>query len=261
MTELEADTATTWSSPLFPCDSRGPLTKVDVVSRLGPYEPESTRVSQDVRDPAAAPRAAEPKPVDARRAEPGPTPIDGHAWLVEDWATATPEEIGQAFVGGEDGCLTEVYRRWGSLVYTLSLRLLGQAAEAEDVTQQVFVGAWRGRATYRPELGSLPAWLLGHTRHRVIDRQRGRAREAKIVRASLEQLDPAASASSAESIVDRLLLQHEIGLLPDPRGIILRLAFYDGHTYGQIAERLGLPLGTVKSHARRGLIELRRRMR
>lgn len=179
----------------------------------------------------------------------------------DDWAALTADELGVRFAAGADGSLAEGYRRWGTLVYTLARRLLGNTAEAEDVTQQVFVGAWRGRSAFRPELGLLPAWLLGHTRHRVADRQRGRVREAKIVRAAAEEVPPTGGSPSAEEIVDRLLLQHEIGLLSDPRGRILHLAFYEGHTYAQIADGLGLPVGTVKSHARRALLQLRGRMR
>ena len=170
-------------------------------------------------------------------------------------------EVSAGFVSGREGSLAEVYRRWGPMIYTAARRVLGDVAEAEDVTQQVFVGAWRGRGNFNPELGSMPAWLMGQARNRIVDRQRGRARDARLTQAAVRELAVAADVPSPESIIDRLLLADELALLPDPRGTILQLAFYEGQTYPQIADRLDLPLGTVKSHARRALLQLRKRMR
>lgn len=178
-----------------------------------------------------------------------------------DWSDATPEELAAGFAAGVDACLDECFRRWSPLVYTYAYRLLASHGEAEDVTQQVFVGAWRSRSTYRAEAGSLPAWLLGHARHRVADRQRGRARDSRLLRAVTEDADPTGGRPAADTVLDRLLLTEQLGSLPEPRGTVLRLAFFEDCTYAQIAARLGLPLGTVKSHARRGLLELRERLR
>jgi RNA polymerase sigma-70 factor (ECF subfamily) len=169
-------------------------------------------------------------------------------------------ELGVAFVAGTDGSLEECFRRWAPLVTTVAWRALGNAAEAEEVTQQVFVSAWRGRHTFSPERGSLPAWLLGTTKHRVVDRQRTRAREVRLVQAARDDVAEESSQQAPETVTDRLLLAEEIARLPDPRRSILRLAFYDGYTHAEISERLGLPIGTVKSHARRALLHLRRRL-
>lgn len=177
-----------------------------------------------------------------------------------DWAEMSDSDLGRAFVDGTDGSLEECFRRWSSLVNTVAWRLLGSAGEAEEVTQQVFVSAWRGRHTFAPELGTLPAWLLGNTRHRVVDRQRARAREVRLVRAAMQDMSEGSPQEAPEVVTDRLLLAEEIARLPDPRRSILRLAFYDGYTHAEISEHLGLPIGTVKSHARRALLHLRGRL-
>ncbi|MBP2415860.1 RNA polymerase sigma factor [Microlunatus capsulatus] len=177
-----------------------------------------------------------------------------------DWAAMDDADLGRAFLSGTEGSLEESYRRWGTLVNTVAWRLLGDQGEAEDVTQQVFVAAWRGRHTFDPERGSLASWLLGSARHRVVDKQRARGREIRLIKAAADDVVQQSREEAPEVVTDRLLLADEIARLPDPRRSILRLAFYDGYTHAEISERLGLPLGTVKSHARRALLHLRDRL-
>ena len=86
----------------------------------------------------------------------------------------------EEFVAGNEDALADVYRRYSSLVYSVSLRSLGDVAEAEDVTQKVFVAAWTGRHTYKPERASLPAWLMGITRNKIVDTHERRARDKRI---------------------------------------------------------------------------------
>lgn len=177
-----------------------------------------------------------------------------------DWSAISDPDLALAFAEGTDGSLEESFRRWGTLVNTVAWRLLGDASEAEEVTQQVFVAAWRGRHTFSPALGRLPAWLLGSTRHRVVDKQRARGREIRLIRAAGEHAADRGGREAPEVVTERVLLADELARLPDPRRSILQLAFYDGYTHAEIAERLGLPLGTVKSHARRALLHLRDRL-
>jgi len=165
-----------------------------------------------------------------------------------------------AFVAGEESALAEVYRRWSSLVFTLAVRSLGDRGDAEDVTQKVFVSAWTGRAGYTPERSTLSAWLVGITKNKIADTHEARAR----VRRLHEEL--AATTSRGEPIVedfdlaDTLMVADEIARLePDARAI-MRLAFFDDLTHNQIADRLELPLGTVKSHIRRSLQRMRTRL-
>jgi RNA polymerase sigma factor (sigma-70 family) len=177
-----------------------------------------------------------------------------------DWPSSTDDELAAGFAAGDEQCLEVAFRRWAPLIYTVALRTLDSPSEAEEVTQQVFVGAWRGRATYQPSSGSLPGWLVGICKHRIADRQRARGRELRLVRAVSSEADVRTEPEPLTTIVDRVVLADELQRLPDPRGAILRLAFWEGQSYPQIAEQLDLPLGTVKSHARRGLLHLRTRL-
>lgn len=165
-------------------------------------------------------------------------------------------------LGGDEESLTAVYRRWGPVVYALAQRALGDSREAEDVTQQVFLAAWRGRTGYRPELGSLAAWLTGITRHRIADALAARTRRAALVEGVgvLYAATDRGAHEGMDSTVDRTLISQELARLPVPQRTVLRLAFYEDLTHPQIADRTGWPLGTVKSHARRGIRSLRLRL-
>jgi RNA polymerase sigma-70 factor (ECF subfamily) len=162
---------------------------------------------------------------------------------------------------GSRDALSEAYREWSALVHTLALRSLGNHHDAEDVTQQVFVAAWRSRHTLRPDRGSLAGWLVGITRHTIADAHARRAREARDAAAVAAKGPPDALAAVPEDqLAIRLVLHDELSRLGEPRGTVVRMAFVDDLTHEQIAQRLDLPLGTVKSHVRRGLTRLRTRL-
>ncbi|WP_129338979.1 RNA polymerase sigma factor [Cellulomonas endophytica] len=185
----------------------------------------------------------------------GPPPDPGAPF---DVRTADDGALGAAFATGDEDALAEAYRRWSALVHTLALRSLGDTTDAEEVTQRTYVSAWTGRSSFDPATGSLPAWVVGIAKHRIADVHAARAR----VRALEEQLRSAAPPEEGHEVdlTDRLVVTDELAkLAPEPRQV-LQLAFYDGLTHVQIAERLGLPLGTVKSHIHRGLARLRSRL-
>ncbi|MFK4088207.1 RNA polymerase sigma factor [Kribbella sp. NPDC020789] len=176
--------------------------------------------------------------------------------------TPSPAEISKAFAEGRPDSLSDAYQRWSTLVFTLALRALGNRADAEDVTQQVFVSAWRGRANFDPDHGQLGAWLTGIARHRIADRLTARSRELHNSEAAARLAEQNPPAQVIDDVtVDRVLIADELDRLDDPRRTILKLAFYEDRTHPQIAEQLDLPLGTVKSHIRRGLLHLRDRLK
>ncbi len=171
------------------------------------------------------------------------------------------EELVRGFLAGDEACLAAVYRRWSALVHTLAWRSLGDVKEAEDVTQQVFLAVWCGRRGYRPERGPLAGWIVGIARHRIADALAARTRRCRLVAAADSWpalADPADD--RFEGALDRVVVRAEFAKLASAQQRVLRLAFYEDLSQSQIAERTGWPLGTVKSHARRGLYRLRREL-
>ncbi|MCH0539856.1 sigma-70 family RNA polymerase sigma factor [Streptomyces sp. MUM 203J] len=167
------------------------------------------------------------------------------------------------FTAGDEDALALAYQRWSPLVYTMARRSLGNPQDAEDVTQQVFLAAWRGRAGFRPERGALAGWIVGITRHAIVDALAARTRRADTVRAVAERNGEAVrqhSGDESDVALDRVLVAQNLRCLSPVQRRLLAMAVYGDMTQRQIAERTGLPLGTVKSHIRRAMIVLRRLM-
>ncbi|GAA2332984.1 sigma-70 family RNA polymerase sigma factor [Streptomyces kunmingensis] len=171
------------------------------------------------------------------------------------------EEIAAGLHRGQEACLEAAYRRWGTLVHTLAYRALGDAREAEDVTQQVFLAVWRGRAGYNAHRGAFAGWVVGITRRKIADALTARTRRTDLVSAAQATLGLTAPADTmARQVLDQVMVCHELALLPAAQRRVLELAFYSDLSHSQIAHVTGWPLGTVKSHSRRGLNRLRLRI-
>ena len=167
-------------------------------------------------------------------------------------------DLCQRLHDGSREAFAEIYQRWSRLIYSFSLKALGDIHDAEEVTQLTFVAAWRSRHTLRPAPAALPGWLVGIAKHQISELRRQKQRILRNDHAlvALEQAPPELS-----DLALQITLSHELEALGDPRATILRMAFIDDRTHQAISEQLNLPLGTIKSHIRRGLLQLRQRIK
>lgn len=166
---------------------------------------------------------------------------------------------------GERDQLVVLYDHHARSVHSLALRMLGNPPDAEEITQEVFVQAWRQAARYDASRGTVVAWLLMITRSRAIDRLRGRPpivdtpADEGVAKWLAESSDgPEAQAVTAEQ-VDRV--RRALAVLPRLQRVAIELAFYEGLTHADVAAQLEQPLGTIKTRIRLGLLKLRDAMR
>jgi RNA polymerase sigma-70 factor (ECF subfamily) len=153
-----------------------------------------------------------------------------------------------------------LYDRYGRLAYTLALRVLGDAAAAEDVVQEAFLSIWRRASSYRAERGSLRTWVCSIVHHRAIDRLRGRAGRARLD-LSLDRAPPEVALSDTwETVVadlERGQIHRALSELPDEQRRTIELAYYAGYSQSEISSLMSVPLGTVKGRTRMALRKLR----
>lgn len=188
--------------------------------------------------------------------------MTSEAVALEDERGESIHSLAARLVAGDESALEQVYDRWSALVHTFALKAVLDPHDAEDITQQVFVAAWRSRHTLTPSPVALPAWLIGIARHKVADVRAARARDAERIAAVVAVPEPRAGSSEDPDldIAERLVVRQAVQDMPDPRRTIVFLAFWEDLTHAEIADSTGLPLGTVKSHVRRGLIELHQQL-
>jgi RNA polymerase sigma-70 factor, ECF subfamily len=182
-------------------------------------------------------------------------------WAVIDMAANADRSTLERMAAGDDGALAELYDRHGRLVYSLALRIVRDQRDAEEVVQDVFAQAWRQSGRYSAGRGSVIAWLMTLTRSRALDRVRGRLARPDASADSepiVEISDGTAPADEQLSIADRAgQVRAALSSLPLLQRLAIELAFYEGLTHTEIAERLEQPLGTVKTRIRQGLMKLR----
>lgn len=165
--------------------------------------------------------------------------------------------------GGDGSALAALYDRHGRSVYALASRMLGDPAEAEDLTQDVFTLAWKNAARYDPARGAVAAWLLVTTRTRAIDRIRARrsrpqggvdddGRRMAAIPDGAPSVDVIVATSE-----DAARVRTALADLPADQRDALDLAYFQGLSHTEIAERTGIPLGTIKTRIRTGLQRLR----
>jgi RNA polymerase sigma-70 factor, ECF subfamily len=164
-----------------------------------------------------------------------------------------------ALRGGQVNALGSLYDRYSKLVYGLAYKILGNSEEAEDITQEVFLTLWR-RDTYDPKRGSLSSFLTTMTRSRSIDKLRSRSSKLRLIQRwqGIVKGEVAATPLEQASLGERSqLVRHALSQLPESERLILEIAYYEGLSQSEIAERLNIPLGTVKTRSRQGLLKLR----
>jgi len=162
---------------------------------------------------------------------------------------------------GEGDAVAELYDRHARPIYSLALRILGDTTEAEDIVQEVFSQAWKQAARYNASRGAVGAWLLTLARSRAIDRLRAkRARPGDVsderVAGQLVDAGPPADllVLSSEQVARVRAALDELPLL---QRAAIELAYYEGLTHAEIADRLEQPLGTVKTRIRLAMLKLR----
>jgi RNA polymerase sigma-70 factor (ECF subfamily) len=168
------------------------------------------------------------------------------------------DALGAAFARGEVD-LRAVYEAHGTLVYAIACKAVGDDT-AGEVTQEVFLSAWRAREQFDPARGTLAAWLVGITRRRIVDHVR-RERRHRSRRADAEDATTRADLDAGlDRVTERMVLARALAALPDRWRTMIGLAYVHGLTHEQISARTGTALGTVKSDIRRGLLALRDEM-
>ena len=169
------------------------------------------------------------------------------------------EDLMRGIARQDLSALSALYDRYNRPMFALAYRIVGEGETAEDVVQDAFLAAWRGIESFRRDRGTVRNWLLSITHHRAVDLLR---RRTAFRPASLEVA--AASASDADTFAeaDRNVrgraVRDALATLPAAQRTTIELAYFGGYTQSELADLLGIPLGTVKGRMRIGMLKLRR---
>jgi RNA polymerase sigma-70 factor, ECF subfamily len=155
---------------------------------------------------------------------------------------------------GDRGAFEALYQRYARPVFGLALRKLGDRGRAEDAVQETFASVWRAAGSYRPERGPGAPWLYAVARNAIVDNGRMR-REPPVDRVE-EKAGDDSPAERAESGWIAWRVHRAIAELPENERVVIELAYWGGRSQSEIAELLGIPLGTVKTRTRTGLARL-----
>ena len=161
-----------------------------------------------------------------------------------------------AIRSGDEQAMARLYERYSPIVYSVALRVLGNAEAAEDTLQEVFMQIWRSPDLFDATRGSLPGWLAVITRNRAIDSLRKRRPEANITDVVVcVEPDLVRGADWGRALGK---IQGALQSMPPPQRSALEMAFFEGLSHHEIAEKTGEPLGTIKTRIRAGLQTLRK---
>jgi RNA polymerase sigma-70 factor, ECF subfamily len=161
---------------------------------------------------------------------------------------------------GDAEAFAALYDRHGRMAYSLAYRMMGEKQEAEDVVQEAFIKVWRSAGGYRVGRGSVRTWILSIVHNSGIDQIRSHARRGRMqdkVEASAPTSEPSEAFAETWRNTQQEQVREALNTLPQEQLKILELAYFSGYTHVEIAERLELPLGTVKGRMRLGLQKIR----
>ena len=169
----------------------------------------------------------------------------------------------QRIVERDKDALDALYGRYATPVYSLALHMLKQPPLAEEVTQDVFLNIWLKAASFNAERGQPRSWIMSVAHHRVVDVIRSRRRTASMTDPegyeTLERL-PSGGASVESQVqqnLDRERIMRALTTLPDNQREVILMAYYEGYSQSEMADRLGQPLGTIKTRVRLAMQKLR----
>jgi RNA polymerase sigma-70 factor (ECF subfamily) len=168
------------------------------------------------------------------------------------------QQLVQGLLAGNEEAVRALYARFGRPIFTLGLRLLGSAEAAEELTQDVFVMAWRKASRFDATRGRLSTWLMAIAHNLAVDRLR---RETGVTRPNLvlvDEVPEAAVAGEEDPLIERDAAVRALSALSPAEQRLLVRAYFGGLTAREIAEADAIPLGTVKTRLRTALIKLRR---
>lgn len=166
------------------------------------------------------------------------------------------QELIARVLRGDEAALGAIYDRYHRLIYAIALRVAGDQSSAEEIVQDVFHAVWRSAGSFRAG-GSLASWLVGIARHRAIDATRSQVYRSRARESLLNEQITARADGDLSDLLLRQVVRAALAELTQQQRQAIDLAYYGGLTEAQIAERLGIPLGTVKSRMRAGMLRLR----
>jgi RNA polymerase sigma-70 factor (ECF subfamily) len=181
----------------------------------------------------------------------------GERAMAEHAAERSDEALLERVARGDEDALGRLYDRFGRVAYGLALRVLRDDRLAEDAVQEAFLAIWRNAASFRPERAKAQTWVLTFVHRRAVDLVR---REERRRADPLEpEAEPAGGSAdeAAELRARRETVQRALAQLPEEQRRPIELAYYGGFSQSELAERLGEPLGTIKSRMFTGLKRLR----
>lgn len=173
---------------------------------------------------------------------------------------ATDAELIARITTGDTLAVAELYDRFAAMLFPMVFRVVRERAEAEDILHDAFVAVSERASLYVPSRGSVAAWLVTLVRNLAIDRTRRRVRRSALAQRDALEKPRHADGTPEDALGDARaadVVRRALASLPDTQRQTLEIAFYEGLSYPEIAEREGVPLGTVKSRAARALLALR----